>query len=320
MATLNHVMLNGQIAVASASIGDDGEPKALRLLVETVRRKNTIQFLQTGNIEREFPMVYIRDKDQIEKLRFPSPMEEGDMIEVVGTLSTVSKKRSFECKNKDCKMKNHYIGTATYITPTYVTLKETHNTFHIEQISKEQGFGLIKERGEISNLIFLAGRLCSEVHYYNENNRRVCSYQVAVKRKLHIKEDPPQCDADFIWVKSLGNQAEQDAEALHLGSRVLIAGALQARNEQKGSYTIKKICEYCGEENEVLGDTMEIVPYFVEYLEDCKALPSKKYSSFEDEDFLSDEELGLGESEEIDEQNSSEEAFMSEEAAAEEEW
>ena len=47
--------------------------------------------------------------------------------------------------------------------------------------------------------------------------------------------------ADYPWVKSLGEQAQKDSEALRMGSLVLVDGSIQAKN----SFFVKRKCDYC---------------------------------------------------------------------------
>lgn len=289
MAVQNFVMMNGQIAEILANMGKDKNiPDSFVITIKVIRRKGSLHAMLGGNLKVEFPVVVVREKEHIKKL-VDLGMERGDMIEVVGVLCTVPARRRYICKS--CGNENYYIGTRTYVSPTYVCLKETGASVG-KPISAEEGFPMLKERGEISNYITITGRLCRDVRYYNENRTRVCTYQVAVNRKLHIEQDPEDLRTDYIWVKSLGDQAEKDAEALHMGSRVIVIGSLQARNQMQNKYYIKDTCRHCGAENEIMGDTMEIVPYYVEYLEDYNLMDSKRYAEAEDktESFLAVDE------------------------------
>lgn len=287
MAVQNYVMLNGQIIEILANFDKDRIPTSLLIIIKVIRRKGSLHSLVGSNIKVEFPMVVVREREQIEKLM---KMEKGDMIEVVGVLCTVPARKNYKCTS--CGAQNSYIGTKTYVSPTYVCLKETGRLLG-SPISMESGWPMIKERGEVSNYVNIIGTLCRDVQFYNENHMRVCTYQVAVNRKLHIEQDPPEIRTDYIWVKSLGEQAEKDAQALHMGSRIVVIGSLQSRNRVQGDYSVSHTCIHCGAENKLLGDTMEVVPYSVEYLENYNLLDSKRYADEdESESFLADDEDG----------------------------
>lgn len=146
---------------------------------------------------------------------------------------------------------------------------------------KEDVNKYLKAMGEVSNHVFAMGHLCADpVYNPKDNGGRVCTYQLAINRKVYIDQDGPAVRTDYPWVKSLGNLADQDRDALKKGSLVFIDGSLQARRD----FNVKRICEACGEVCEVKGRAMEIVPYSVEYLEGCnKPNQDENEEEFEDE-------------------------------------
>lgn len=122
---------------------------------------------------------------------------------------------------------------------------------------------------DISNRIYLIGNLCNDPSYNPiDNGGRVCTYQLGINRKVFIKDDDPNVKADYPWVKSLGEQADKDKEALRKGSLVFIDGSVQA----KENFTVKRKCDFCGEMVEKRDSAMEIVPYSVEYLKNCLSI------------------------------------------------
>ena len=144
---------------------------------------------------------------------------------------------------------------------------------------------------EISNRIYLIGNLCNDPIYNPvDNGGRVCTYQLGINRKVFIKDDDPSVRADYPWIKSLGEQADKDKEALRKGSLVFIEGAVQSKQE----FTVKRKCEFCGELCRKLDSAMEIVPYSVEYLKNCLTL--------EEENALLDEFPMFPEMDEVEEE------------------
>ena len=69
---------------------------------------------------------------------------------------------------------------------------------------------------------------------------------------------------DYPWVKSFGEQANQDAVHLQEGATIYVSGAIQTREVARTT-----ICANCGEEYIWKDTASEIVPYSVEYLEGC---------------------------------------------------
>lgn len=122
---------------------------------------------------------------------------------------------------------------------------------------------------DISNRIYLIGNLCNDPSYNPiDNGGRVCTYQLGINRKVFIKDDDPSVKADYPWVKSLGEQADKDKEALRKGSLVFIDGSVQA----KENFIVRRNCDFCGEMAEKRDSAMEIVPYSVEYLKNCLSI------------------------------------------------
>ena len=140
---------------------------------------------------------------------------------------------------------------------------------------------------EISNRIYIMGNVCGPPSYNpKENGGRVCTYQLGINRKVFIKEDDPLVRADFPWVKSLGDQADKDKDALMKGSLIFIDGSIQARDD----FYVDRKCSNCGEITKVKGQAMEIVPYSVEYLRNCITAPEEDEYDDEFSDLFDDED------------------------------
>lgn len=149
-----------------------------------------------------------------------------------------------------------------------------------EKMKDSKILNWLREMSEISNRVYIIGNVCADPVYNPiDNGGRVCTYQIGVNRKLYIKEDAPDDRADFPWIKSLGDQADKDYEAIHEGSLVWIDGSIQARE----GFTVEKNCEYCNATCNVKDKTMEIVPYYVEYLSNCNPImEDEEDMTFED--------------------------------------
>lgn len=146
--------------------------------------------------------------------------------------------------------------------------KDEHGNYQISVVIKkemkgEQVLDMLRTSNEISNLVTLQGNVCADPKYNpRENGGRMCSYQIAVKRKFFVTGDDPETDTDYIWIKSLGDQADKDAKSLKKGSVVLVEGFVQARY----NFFFEKTCPFCNSTEAIPGATMEVIPYSVEYL------------------------------------------------------
>lgn len=135
-----------------------------------------------------------------------------------------------------------------------------------ENVENKTLNSVLKNISETSNHVYMLGNLCDDPLYHvNENGGRVCSYQLGINRAVFLEQDGVGVRADYPWIKSVGQQAEQDHMALHKGSLVWIDGSIQARKD----VVIEKTCETCGEMARIKRRVMEIVPYHVEYCRDC---------------------------------------------------
>lgn len=149
-----------------------------------------------------------------------------------------------------------------------------------ESSTDEEVIKWLQWMNEISNRIYIMGNLCADpVYNPKSNGGRVCTYQLGINRKVYIREDDPNVRADYPFVKSLGDQADKDRDALRKGSLIFIDGSIQARDD----FTMKKVCTTCNTECEVKGAAMEIVPYSVEYLHNCITSPDSEDPLFEEE-------------------------------------
>lgn len=154
-------------------------------------------------------------------------------------------------------------------------------------ISDREILKYLRSIGEISNRIYCMGNLCADPAYNDSGiGGRVCNYQLGINRKIFIHEDDERVRADFPHIRSLGEQAEKDAKCLKKGSLVFIDGSVQARE----GFKVIKVCDNCGEEVELPGKAMEVIPYSVEYLRNYIGISDREDESYSDEDDDTQEE------------------------------
>lgn len=234
MAKENYVLLVGELQGSPIIDRENGNAK---YVIKTLRRNDKI----------DFPVITVFDSDLIDKVE---SFAEGDYIIVKGFISTQEVVKGVICPN--CQEIVRSEGTVTEV-------------YAIENQNIGKGYDLESIK-EFSNTIIVLGSLCRDVEFRLLPNTGIPSaqYQLAVNRKYNSKR---QCDSftDYPWVNSFGKQAEQDALRLETGSQVLIQGGIQTRNVQK-----TMVCENCNNEFKAEDFVAEIVPYSVEYLNNCK--------------------------------------------------
>jgi single-stranded DNA-binding protein len=234
MAKENYVLLVGELQ--GSPIIDREDDKA-KYVLKTLRRNDKI----------DFPVINVFDSPLIDKVE---SFKEGDYVIVKGFISTQEVVKGVVCPN--CQGIVRAEGTVTEI-------------YALENTNIGKGYDLESIK-ELSNTVIVLGSLCRDVEFRLLPNTGIPSaqYQLAVNRKYNSKRQRDSY-TDYPWVNSFGRQAEQDALRLETGSQVLIQGGVQTRNVQKAM-----VCENCQTGFKAEDFVAEIVPYSVEYLNNCK--------------------------------------------------
>lgn len=250
----NVVILYGQmICPPQIYIDKEGTPVRAALSLKVLRRPFLGEKNFNDKLYFDCPVISTKNEQLIADI---SKLEESDMVEVKGVLSTKEVKKVSICPK--CQAKVSRSGTSVYVTPIYISKRESG-------VSPQKGLELLKTRSEISNLTMIIGTLCRDPEYReSENGGRFAQYQIAINRKYRIREDDPTKKTDYPYVKTFGEQALKDSRGLVTGSIVYISGGIQTR-----SISRKEICENCQEEYVWEERVAEIVPYSTEYLANC---------------------------------------------------
>lgn len=270
MARENFVLLHGQIqSLPKVYQSNEGALTRAILAVKVLRRPylNGNGEVLGGKLHIDCPIIMTGNEEMIRKI---AQMQQGDMVDIRGVLTTREVLKSTICKK--CGAKNSVQGNSVYITPIYLCRREEH-------LDTMAGFELLKERNEISNVVILIGNLCRPPQIYNDEAVRfsTCQYQIATNRKFHIRDTgAADVRTDYPWIKSFGAQAKQDAMRLQEGATIYVNGGIQTREVARTT-----ICENCGEEYVWKDTASEIVPYSVEYLEGC-LFPEREAKGEED--------------------------------------
>lgn len=269
MAKENTVYLYGRVLVPpNIRIDTDGNYLSGKIILHTVRRSAASKELLLQG-ERRWDYIAVLSKHaKLIKDRM-ADLEEGDMVQVKGTLCTYEKIKQFICPH--CGEVTSRDGVIIYVDPIFIKRCEIG-------VSQEEGYRLIEDSEEISNQVKIMGTLCREPQLYEnpKNKQMECDFQIASNRNRHILEDNPEKRTDYPWVKAYGKQAVDYYEALHVNSTVYIDGALQARSVKR-----EFVCEKCGEVFEAVDSAIDIIPYNLEHLKDCSLPGSNSEEEFE---------------------------------------
>lgn len=211
-------------------------------------------------------LVPIRVRATLEDTAVPlSKTKPNDIVFIKGVLSTRNVNKQVRCQNcgeafsvnkKDGEDDDEATGMLTYVTPTAVDIRATN-------LSAEEAQAYLISIREMSNEIQLMGNLCADPTQWENGN--ATAYQLGVNRKFFQKTDDPSIVADYPYIRSYGDQAINDAEALHKSSTVLVDGFLKMRKFNRQS-----VCPYCGATRNWSDYVMEAVPYSVEYIANYK--------------------------------------------------
>ena len=99
---------------------------------------------------------------------------------------------------------------------------------------------------------------------------------ISINRKFYIKEDNPEDDADYPFVRSYNEQADINYKMLKKSSLVFIDGFLKVR-----PFTRNTVCPYCSTPKKIPDSNLEIVPYTTEPLQNFVSL--EEYQKMEEE-------------------------------------
>lgn len=254
MAKENLVFLHGRIQnIPKIYTDNTGELVKAMFGLQVIRRPIRGGKFMPNKLYLDIPIVLTRN---VEMIKQACNLQKSDMLDVRGVLSTKEVTKVTICPS--CEARNSINGTITYVTPLYLCRRE-------QNVSDEEEMRLLKERCEISNTVMIIGTLCRDPEIYvDEKKHAFAQYQLAVNRRYRIKEDSAETKTDYPWIKTAGEQALKDTEALKTGSQVYIRGALQTREVNR-----KTVCPKCGAEYEWNDTATEIIPYSTEYLSNC---------------------------------------------------
>lgn len=281
MAIENKVILSGQISSLKSKTVEDliqrKKFKSWRMRVR-VYRKQLPDFDEEGKkLVRDNIAVYFRDAMMSWELETKN-FKRHDMIEIYGMLTSTPGRWTCKCTQCGAVFKADRIITG--VRPLFFRKMEPLSEYdmsdmtydeedeyedmdfeeHSSEESKDEeekaqkeldrkyflaGKSLTEKRLELSNRIRIIGNLTANPNIFVSNKGiSICTYQVAVSRSIYVPEDPEIIDTDFLWIRSIGNNADKDYEKLKKGSLVYVEGSLQSKFDYEQLIT----CPNCGNE------------------------------------------------------------------------
>lgn len=273
MAGFNSVHLKGIIIEDPREIVI-GEKKCVQINVLTARSSRKMEENGMRLVTDEPSMIASSPKMKNNMMEF----KKGDVISVNGVITTGKVKKSNWCPV--CGKDNAVDGTITYITPIFIEKIREADT-------EEEITEYLTEVRHFSNEVSVLGRLTKPPKRVRVKSKMfLTQYQIALRRKYIIKEDPPELRADYPYVKSYGEEGEEDWLRLKEGSIVFIDGYLQTRNVLRHA-----TCDVCGEKYDWYEKVDELMPFSTEYLHN--------YRSDEEVELLREERLAQSEADKV---------------------
>ncbi len=271
---------------------ETGEVVKAVMFLDTIRSSRPYRNMNEKE-QYEFDQVLIMsgDPEIVHKMK---ELKANDIVQIKGTITTRNVKKKMTCPecgkifalNENTGKDISENSMITFITPICVNVIMT-------ELTGDEARDELVENREFSNEAMVIGRLCKDpVQHKSAKGKTVAIYQLGINRKYFVSDDDPENSADYPWVRVKSDQMKVDLKCLHQNSMVLIDGFISLRKFKRKVY-----CPYCdpSRENGILisDNTLDIVPYTVEYLQDYTSLA--EIEAMEDEKAeAARKELGLG--------------------------
>lgn len=255
MATHNQVRLVGYVKGNVKVVGEAESEKAF-LTLRTVHRDIDLYY------EEPFEDILIFYDNSDEKLMNKiKKLEPFDIVDIKGVFNILPMNKTSICPACGEKNVKHYAST-TFVYPLHIMkLNALYTAYeHDKNLPEEL---LIKHYKEISNQAIICGTVVKEPELRKiKKGYSCCRYPLGVNRKYYIKTQG-ELTADYPWIYTFGQQAEDDAKHLLKGSTVLMDGFIRTRRVET-----QMMCEVCGTEYTYPDTATEFIPYSLEYLKD----------------------------------------------------
>lgn len=177
---------------------------------------------EENSLRYDCPMLFSGNPDVVEQM---SGIHKNDIVEVKGVFTVMNSAKATRCST--CSHKNRIMGEMSFITPLFFDIRKTG-------LTEAESLNDLKAHMEISNQVLLIGDLCRDVTFYGNDKMFQASYPLAVNRKYYLNDGRLNDRTDYIHIVSFGENAKNDASALH--HRIRRAG----RRPSAGPSVLKK--------------------------------------------------------------------------------
>lgn len=256
MATHNQVRIVGYIKGDVTIIGEPGSGSEKAFF--TVRTTHRDVDLFHEEVFEDILVYYDGASEQLmNKIR---KLIHYDIVDIKGVFNVLTMNKRTRCPA--CGTENiKYRASTTFVYPIHI-LKQNALFKAYEHDKGLPEELLIKHYKEISNQALICGTVVNQPELKEYRKDYCCRYMLGVNRKYYIKTQG-EITADYPWVYTFGQQAEDDIRHLIPGSTILMDGFIRTRKVQNNMK-----CARCGMEYEYPDIATEFVPYSVEYLKD----------------------------------------------------
>ena len=249
MARHNDVRLYGCVATHPKVTKDEKTGELIRAAfnLTVIRSDRPAENTESEELT-DWPLIITKNPEfcaMIAKLKMY------DVVEVQGVLTTARQTKFAFCTA--CGAVNKVEGNVFYVYPMFI--KKRNDKI---ELTEKQAIQILKENRRISNNVTLVGNLCKDPQYFHGGQIEYSAYQIAVNRKLFLKEENPNVKVDYPVIRSYSKQAQQDELCLRSGSSVLIEGYLHTRKYNRKTICTSPACkkEFLWEDN-----IIEVIPY-----------------------------------------------------------
>lgn len=254
MAIHNQVRIVGYVKGKVTVLGE-GIPGGERILFSCRTMPRQIDIYQEEKYEDI--MVFYDGKDESLMAKVKN-LREFDIVDIKGVFNVLTLNKHSECPycgNKNVK----YHASSTFVYPIHMMkLNALYTAYEHDAGLPEQL--LAKHYREISNQAIICGTVVNNPEKKSYGKSVFCKYELGINRKYYISSQD-EVTADYIWVYTFGDQAEDDARHLIPGATILMDGFMRNRKVE-----VPTECAVCGRIYSRPDVTTEFIPYSLEYL------------------------------------------------------
>ncbi len=241
MARENTITLVGEVSkTPTVFFNESHQNFRISFVIKTIRRNGRI----------DYPRVNVYGLTEEEAKGYFNQMKEGIFVIARGMISTKMVPKKFRCDKCGVIKESESLVTEVICYGKPLCLEGSYTPLQL---------------AEYANNLSVIGTVCTDVTGRDGGSGvSLTQYQIAINRKYRVAEHEGVIKSDYPWVKSFGNQADEDLKRLRKSSKIYIAGSLQTREMPRFV-----ICDNCSARIDYTETLAEIIPHEVEYLFLC---------------------------------------------------